>query len=102
MEDTALPEQMLEVTLHWFHQVIGHPGMYRLRYTLQQRYHHNLLRRTIDRHRCEYCLKDTLPGKCYGFLPEREIEIAPWEEVAIDLIGPWKVQVHEKMMSSML
>jgi hypothetical protein len=25
-------------------------------------------------------------------LPEREVRIAPWEEVAIDLIGPWKVK----------
>ena len=29
-------------------------------------------------------------------LPEREVRIAPWEEVAIDLIGPWKVKVNNK------
>ena len=32
----------------------------------------------------------------YCPLPEREVRIAPWEEVAIDLIGPWKVQVNGK------
>jgi len=45
----ALPEQMLEETVHWFHIVMGHPGQDRLRHTLQQRYHHYLLRRIIDK-----------------------------------------------------
>ena len=90
----ALPEQMLEETVHWFHQVMGHPGMDCLQYTLQQRYHHYLLRHTIDKYRCEHCLKHKLSGKGYGLLPEREMRIAPWEEVAIDLIGPWTIKVH--------
>ena len=36
----ALPEQMLKETVMWFHQVMGHPGQDRLRYTLAERYHH--------------------------------------------------------------
>ena len=35
-----------------------------------------------------------LSGRGYGLLPEREVRIAPWEEVAIDLIGPWTVKVN--------
>jgi hypothetical protein len=38
-----------------------------------------------------------LAGKGYGLLPEREVRVAPWEEVAIDLIGPWKVKVGSKV-----
>jgi hypothetical protein len=30
-------------------------------------------------------------------LPEREVRVAPWDEVAIDLIGPWKVMVGNKV-----
>ena len=26
-------------------------------------------------------------------MPEREAILAPWEEVHVDLVGPWKVQV---------
>ncbi len=37
----ALPEQMLEETVLWFHQVMGHPGQDRLRHTLAQQYHHH-------------------------------------------------------------
>ena len=94
----VIPEQMLEETVAWFHQVMGHPGQDRLRRTLVQRYHHNQLRRTIDKFRCEHCLRHKLSGKGYGLLPEREMRIAPWEEVAIDLIGPWKVKVHGKII----
>ncbi len=38
--------------------------------------------------------KYKLAGRGYGLLPKREVRIAPWEEVAINLIGPWKVKVN--------
>ena len=94
----ALPESMLKETVQWFHVVMGHPGQTRLRNTLNQRYHHHLLRQTIDKYRCEHCLRHKLPGKGYGLLPERDLRMAPWEEVAIDLIGPWKIKVRGKVV----
>ena len=93
----ALPESMLEPAVKWFHQVLNHPGEKRLRETMQQRYYHPQLRRTIDKYRCEHCQKHKLSGKGYGLLPEREMRIAPWEEVAIDLIGPWTINVNGKV-----
>ena len=92
----ALPESMIPEVITWFHQVLGHPGQTRLRETLQQRYYHSRLRGHIDKFHCKHCQKYKLSGKGYGLLPEREVRIAPWEEVAIDLIGPWKVQVNGK------
>jgi len=92
----ALPEQMLDKTISWFHQIMGHPGSKRLRETLQKRYYHPQLRRTVDKYQCEHCQKHKLSGKGYGLLPERELRVAPWTEVAVDLIGPWKLQVHGK------
>jgi hypothetical protein len=44
--------------------------------------------------KCKDCQKHKLAGHGYGLLPEREVQIAPWEEVAINLIGPWKVKVN--------
>ncbi len=29
---------------------------------------------------------------------KREVRIAPWEEVAINLIGPWKVKVNGRQV----
>ncbi len=85
---------MVPEVIRWFHHVLGHPGQTRLRETLQQRYYHPQLRRQIDAFRCEHCQKYKLTGKGYGLLPEWQVRIAPWEEVAIDLIGPWVLQVN--------
>jgi hypothetical protein len=40
------------------------------------------------------CQEDNLAGRGYGLLLKQEVRIAPWEEVAIDLIGQWKVKVN--------
>ena len=45
----ALPETMIEQTIHWFHRLLGHPGQKRLRETLRQRYHHPRMRYHINR-----------------------------------------------------
>ncbi len=61
---------------------------------LQERYYHPKLRYTIDRFKCSHCQKHKLSGHGYGLLPECEVHIAPWEDVAVDLIGPWTVKVN--------
>jgi hypothetical protein len=43
------------------------------------------LRYHIDKLKCKDCQKHKLAGRG---------RTAPWEEVAIDLIGPWKVKVN--------
>ncbi len=85
---------MVVDTVKWFHQVMGHPGEKRLRETLNQRYHHPELRYHIEKSKCKYCQKYKLEGRGYGLLPKQEVRIAPWEEVTINLIGPWKVKVN--------
>ncbi len=40
------------------------------------------------------CQKYKLAGRGYGLLPKQEVRIVPWEEAAINLIGPWKVKVN--------
>jgi hypothetical protein len=85
---------MVVDTIKWFHQVMGHPCKKRLRETLNQCYHHPKLCYHIDKLKCKDCQKYKLAGHGYGLLPEQEVWIAPWEEVAINLIGPWKVKVN--------
>ena len=33
-------------------------------------------------------------GRGYGKLPPRHAAIAPWNEVCVDLIGPWEIVVN--------
>ncbi len=94
----ALPESMIVDTVKWFHQVMGHPSEKRLHDTLNQRYHHPKLSYHIEKLKRKDCQKYKLAGHGYGLLPKREVQIAPWEEVATDLIGPWKVKVNGRQV----
>jgi hypothetical protein len=89
---------MVVDSVKWFHQVMGHPGEKGLQDTLNQRYHHPKLRYHIEKLKCKDCQKYKLAGHGYGLLPKQEVRIALWEEVAIDLIGPWKVKVNGRQV----
>ncbi len=91
----ALPKSMGVNTVKWFHQVMGHPSEKRLRETLNQHYYHPKLCYHIDKFKCKDCQKHKLAGRGYGLLSKQELRIAPWEEVAINLIGPWKVTIND-------
>ena len=77
---------------------MGHPGQSRLNENLKKRYYHPKLRYFVDRLRCDHYQRHKLPGRGYGLLTERELRIAPWEEVAIYLIGPWKLKVNGRLI----
>ncbi len=84
----SLLKSMVVDTIKWFHQVMGHPGEKRLCEMLNQCYHHPKLHYYIDRLKCKDCQKYKLAGRGYGLLPKQEVQIAPWGEVPINLIGP--------------
>jgi len=92
----ALPRKLIGPTVNWYHQVTGHPGSKRLYEQVRQRYYNRdiSIRRYIDNFNCDYCQRNKLDGKGYRLLPEREIRSIPFEECAVDLIGPWIVQVR--------
>jgi hypothetical protein len=77
----------------WYHQVTGHPGSKRLYQHIHPRYYNRDLRQLVDNFKRNYCQKNKLDGRGYGFLPEREVRSIPFEECAADLKGPWTVQV---------
>lgn len=57
------------------------------------RYFHPKLTHTIEALRCELCQLHKTGERGYGKLPPRDVRAAPWEQVDVDLIGPWKIQV---------
>ncbi len=82
------PKSMVVDTVKWFHKVMGHPGEKRLQETINQHYYHPRLRLHISKLKCKDCQKHKLAGRGFDLLPKPEMRIAPWEEVAIDLIVP--------------
>jgi hypothetical protein len=89
-----LPKDLLVPTIRWCHQITGHPGSKRLYQHIHQQYYNRDLRRLADNFKCNYCLRNKLDGKGYGFLPECKVHLIPFEDGAMDLIGSWTVQVH--------
>jgi hypothetical protein len=89
---------MIVDTVKWFHQVMGHPGEKRLHEMLNQHYHLPKLHYHIEKLKCKDCQKYKLAGRGYGLLPKQEVQFAPWEEVAINLIGPWKVKANSQQV----
>jgi hypothetical protein len=69
----ALSEDLIKPTIKWYHQVIGHTGSKRLHGQLRRRYSHRDLRQMVDNLNCDFCQRNKLDGKGYGFLPEREV-----------------------------
>jgi hypothetical protein len=92
----ALPKLMLQPIIRWFHQITGHPGSKRLYIQISAHYYHRDLQRMIDNYHCNHCQHNKLDGKGYGHLHEHEIRSMPFDECAVDLIGPWTIQVWDK------
>ena len=93
----AIPTTLLPQLLMWYHLVLGHCGQQRLYNTVRARFHSNNLQsaciETVNR--CpRRCQLNKQSNKNYGHLPPRTAELFPWETVAVDLIGPWKINVN--------
>ena len=82
----ALPAQLHDDTIRWYHETES----------IRQHFYIPGLRQKCDTYHCEVCQKNKLIGPGYGLLPPREAPLAPWSEVMVDLIGPWKIQVNNE------
>ena len=97
----AIPETLLDSIISWYHQILSHIGMTRLYKTISVHFYHKTLKSKIEAfiQSCDVCQRAKLPGIGYGHLPPRDALIAPWYEVAIDLIGPWQVTIGSQILS---
>ena len=87
----CLSDEALEPAIAWFHEYLGHPGRDRL-FSGMSRYHHVNLKNKILDLKCDICQQHKVGERGFGKLPPREVRAAPWEQVDVDLIGPWTIQ----------
>ena len=94
----AVPNSLLANLLTWYHLVLGHCRQQRLYNTVRMRFHSpNLQKDCVDMvNRCpQKCQMNKQTNRNYGhFLPPRIAGFFPWETVAVDLIGPWKIKIN--------
>ncbi len=74
----------------WFHEVLGHPGINCLLSALHRYYHPNLYN-LVSSFRCKACQRHKVGEQGWGHLAGREVITSSWEQVEVDLIGPWKI-----------
>ena len=90
----ALPESLVAPVIRWYHLVLGHCGSTRLYETIASRFYYRGLKHYCDTYRCAICQTNKQLGAGYGKLPPRHADLVPWNAVAVDLIGPWKIKVQ--------
>ena len=94
----CLPKTMVKDAVEWYHVALGHPGSTRTRETILARYHSKHIRPECEKFKCAHCEKYKTDPKRWGLLPEREVTTEPFAEIAVDLIGPWKIPVGNRVV----
>ena len=94
----CIPSTLLPQLLTWYHLILGHCGQQRLYDTVRARFSADNLQKlcieTVNKcpKRCQF---NKQSNRSYGHLPPRTAGLLPWETVAVDLIGPWKVKINQ-------
>ncbi|KAG7346017.1 reverse transcriptase RNA-dependent DNA polymerase [Nitzschia inconspicua] len=93
-----LPTSLLRDTVRWYHLALGHCGISRLADTLRMHFHHPRLQQTCENEvsTCDPCQRLKNVGRGHGETASREASLLPWQDVAVDLIGPWTISVGNK------
>ena len=94
----CIPNELLQHTVAWYHRILGHIGTTRLQATINQHFWHKDLKLQSDQYvaLCDTCQRNKRSQRGYGDLPPRDPQVAPWQEVAADSIGPWTVYVQNQ------
>jgi hypothetical protein len=91
-----IPRAQLEHMVCWYHLHLQHAGLTCLFQTISMHFYHPQLHRTISNivRTCDSCQRYKKPQPGYGQLPIRQVTMQPWSNIAVDLIGPWKITIN--------
>ena len=84
-------------SIRWMHSLLGHTGISRLSSTLRKYFWFPQMTKSITQfvQSCEYCQQYNKQTVKYGHIPPKQIKhLSPWEEVSVDMIGPWKISIN--------
>ena len=92
----CIPDSKLDEIIQWHHTHLGHPGIKRTSDTIALHYYHPRLSARCEDliSRCDACQCNKPSLRGYSELPPRNAVNTAWQEVAINLIGPWTFTVN--------
>jgi hypothetical protein len=85
----------------WFHTALNYCGLHWLLKTMGLHLYHPRLRillQSESQRTVTYAKNRNYPGHN---MPPRQADLLPWEEVAVDLIGPWTVKLPNETYNFM-
>ena len=94
----VIPQILQYPTVRWLHSILGHAGSTRLLATISSHFWFPQMKQMISDYvqKCPYCQRYNKQNQKYGQVPPKNIEhLQPWDEVCVDLIGPWKVVINQ-------
>jgi len=96
----VLPEAVVDEVIEWYHSITSHGGQTRTRQSIETFFYYPNLRDKIKEHidACDSCQRNKDSGKIQGHAPPRDETAVPFSDVAVDLVGPWKVMVNGRII----
>ena len=87
----VIPVAHVKVMLEWYHRILNHPGASRMYRTMGMHFYFPNMKSIVEDYckTCDICQRIKGPFPKLGQLPMKQPEMNPWEEVQVDLIGPW-------------
>jgi len=93
-----VPVSLRASLLQWYHLTLQHPGVKRMQATLKENFYWPGVDAAVENlvKNCDTCQRCKLTAvKKYGKIPlPADSKLTPWEEVHVDLIGPWDVRYN--------
>jgi hypothetical protein len=79
----------------WYHLALDHCGVSRLADTLRIHFHHPQVQFVCEKEvgKCDPCQRLKRMGHKYVETTSREAPLLSWQDVAVDLIGPWNISL---------
>jgi hypothetical protein len=91
-----VPLRLRDTLLHWYHDCLQHPGVRHMQATMKENLYWPCMDQAIAMYvkTCAICQQYKITAtKKYGEIPlPKSPDTKPWEEVHVDMIGPWTVQ----------
>ena len=89
-----IPSKLQARVVAWYHEYLAHPGEKRTEETIRQNLTWPGLRSHVRQfcktcRQCQLCKKQR---KKYGLVSPKDVECTPWEQVHVDLIGPYEIR----------
>ncbi len=96
----CIPTAMLDELIYWYHNVLLHIGSDYLSSSIATHFFHPDLDSRVKTFvsTCSDCQTYKCPGHGYGQLAPREALFQPFTEIAVDMIGPWKVCINNELL----